>query len=512
MSAAQIRGQPHDVEIGRDVRRHCGRGKGRGEHQADPQLRPDGSQLRRRPPHREDALGHSSGAITGDDHEHAGRESETLRGRRGGRIRREPDVCACPRQPLDQPRIDASVSRKHQVHAGKGDTRPERRLGSCAVDQERHARGARRSYVLCIRRQCEEAQRQDCGSGCRPKAASQQRHDTSGYNLRAGTWAPHVVARSHGGHRNQKRYSKLPCHWTRSDTERKIARYAHAPPALRGTAAGNSMKCLAVCQDELIIRVLDEILLPSFEVEFLVENKALAKRLSDDGVHITAGDLKRTDTYIKTNLTPNTCIIVEDNGRRSLRKALEALRDAGGTLIYVLGVGTGEADKREDELKALFPDIVVPDDGGAVRRAASHRVQPITDARARAAVPAVLQRRGPCADPPASRSRSRRDGQRPRRAQPAPPHEDDGNHRRHAGGDASRESADGEPARHPRGDDHGRRPEDVRPRRSRRRPAPLLQRPRRSRGSRHRPSSRDHGLERDVQGHPRPTTARPARS
>ena len=101
------------------------------------------------------------------------------------------------------------------------------------------------------------------------------------------------------------------------------------------------MKCLAVCQDELIIRVLDEILLPSFEVEFLVENKALSKRLADDGIHITAGDLKRTDTYLKTNLTPNTCIIVEDNGRRSLRKALDALHDAGGTLIYVLGVGTG---------------------------------------------------------------------------------------------------------------------------------------------------------------------------
>ena len=81
------------------------------------------------------------------------------------------------------------------------------------------------------------------------------------------------------------------------------------------------MKCLAVCQDELIIRVLDEILLPSFEVEFLVENKALAKRLADDGIQITAGDLKRTDTYLKTNLTPNTCIIIEDNGRRSLRKA-----------------------------------------------------------------------------------------------------------------------------------------------------------------------------------------------
>ena len=113
------------------------------------------------------------------------------------------------------------------------------------------------------------------------------------------------------------------------------------------------MRCLAVCQDELIIRVLDEILLPSFEVEFLVENKALAKRLFEDGIHITAGDLKRTDTYLKTNLTPNTCIIVEDNGRRSLRKSLDALHDAGGTLIYVLGVGTGQSDKREDEPHSL---------------------------------------------------------------------------------------------------------------------------------------------------------------
>jgi nanoRNase/pAp phosphatase (c-di-AMP/oligoRNAs hydrolase) len=117
------------------------------------------------------------------------------------------------------------------------------------------------------------------------------------------------------------------------------------------------MKCLAVCQDELIIRVLDEILLPSFDVEFLVENKALAKRLSEDGIHITAGDLKRTDTYLKTDLAPNTCVIVEDNGHRSLRKTLDALHDAGGTLIYVLGVGTGGSDTREDELKAIFPDV-----------------------------------------------------------------------------------------------------------------------------------------------------------
>ena len=64
------------------------------------------------------------------------------------------------------------------------------------------------------------------------------------------------------------------------------------------------MRCLAICQDELVIKVLDEILLPSFEIEFLVESKALARRLADAGVHITAGDLKRTDTYLKADISP----------------------------------------------------------------------------------------------------------------------------------------------------------------------------------------------------------------
>ena len=77
---------------------------------------------------------------------------ETLRGRRGGRLRREPDVRACPRQPLNQRRRRRASSRKDQVHAGYGDTRLERRLGSCDVDHERHARGARRRCLLCIRR------------------------------------------------------------------------------------------------------------------------------------------------------------------------------------------------------------------------------------------------------------------------------------------------------------------------------------------------------------------------
>ncbi len=117
------------------------------------------------------------------------------------------------------------------------------------------------------------------------------------------------------------------------------------------------MRCLAVCQNELVIRMLDEVLLPSFEVEFLVESRPLARRLHDAGMHVTAAALKRTDTYLKADLTPSTCVIVEDNGRRSLGKILEAIRDAGGTLIYVIGVGITDSRKREDDLKAQFAEI-----------------------------------------------------------------------------------------------------------------------------------------------------------
>jgi nanoRNase/pAp phosphatase (c-di-AMP/oligoRNAs hydrolase) len=103
--------------------------------------------------------------------------------------------------------------------------------------------------------------------------------------------------------------------------------------------------------------MLDEILLPSFEVEFLVESRPLARRLHDGGLTIAAADLGRTDTYIKSDLTPGTCVIVEDTGRKGLRKVLDAVRDAGGTLVYVLGAGVPHADKREESLKAEFPEL-----------------------------------------------------------------------------------------------------------------------------------------------------------
>ncbi|MGE5360347.1 MAG: DHH family phosphoesterase [Bacteroidales bacterium] len=103
--------------------------------------------------------------------------------------------------------------------------------------------------------------------------------------------------------------------------------------------------------------MLDTVLLPSFEVEFIVESRPLTRKLHDAGLAITAADLRRTDTYLKADLSPNTCIIVEDSGRKTLRRVLEAIRDAGGTLIYVLGVAADPTGRREDEIKALFPDV-----------------------------------------------------------------------------------------------------------------------------------------------------------
>jgi nanoRNase/pAp phosphatase (c-di-AMP/oligoRNAs hydrolase) len=113
------------------------------------------------------------------------------------------------------------------------------------------------------------------------------------------------------------------------------------------------MRCLAVCQDELVIRMLDEILLPGFEVEFIVEQRPLARKLHDAGVTVTVGDPRRTDTWLKADLGPSTCVIIEDNGKRNPKKIVDAVRDAGGTLVYVLGIGA----ERPEDSRAEFADV-----------------------------------------------------------------------------------------------------------------------------------------------------------
>jgi nanoRNase/pAp phosphatase (c-di-AMP/oligoRNAs hydrolase) len=117
------------------------------------------------------------------------------------------------------------------------------------------------------------------------------------------------------------------------------------------------MRCLAVCQDELVIRMLNEILSSSIEVDFLVESRALARKLHEGGLPVTAGDIRRTDTYIKSDLSPQTCVIIEDTGRRYLPRVIEAIRDAGGALIYVLGVGTADKESRAEAIRSQFPDV-----------------------------------------------------------------------------------------------------------------------------------------------------------
>jgi len=117
------------------------------------------------------------------------------------------------------------------------------------------------------------------------------------------------------------------------------------------------VRALAVCQDELVIRTLHRVLAGAFDVEFLVESRPLARRLVEDGVSVTVADPKRMDAWVRADLTPTTCVILEDNGRRSLKRIVTAVRDAGGSLLYVLHVNGAMTRRGQDELRAVVPEI-----------------------------------------------------------------------------------------------------------------------------------------------------------
>jgi nanoRNase/pAp phosphatase (c-di-AMP/oligoRNAs hydrolase) len=116
------------------------------------------------------------------------------------------------------------------------------------------------------------------------------------------------------------------------------------------------MRCLAICHTELVVRLLQAVLTTDYELDVLVEGPALASRFHDNRLNVSVGDAKRVDTFVRAGITPATCIIVEDNGRRSLRKVIQAIRAAGGTLIWVLGT-TPEDSERADALKSTFPEV-----------------------------------------------------------------------------------------------------------------------------------------------------------
>ena len=117
------------------------------------------------------------------------------------------------------------------------------------------------------------------------------------------------------------------------------------------------MRALAVCQDELVIRTLHRVLSGAFDVEFFVESRPLARRLVDDGIPATVADPKRVDAYVRADLTPSTCVIVEDGGRKGLKKVVTAIRDAGGSLLYVLRVGSEPTRKGQDDLRSVVPEL-----------------------------------------------------------------------------------------------------------------------------------------------------------
>ncbi|MGE3842378.1 MAG: bifunctional oligoribonuclease/PAP phosphatase NrnA [Vicinamibacterales bacterium] len=117
------------------------------------------------------------------------------------------------------------------------------------------------------------------------------------------------------------------------------------------------MKCVAVCQDSLVVQTLEQVLASKFEVDFIVENRTLYRRLHEAGIRATAADARRVDTYLRADVNPTTCLIIQDDGRRSLKRIVEARRDAGGTLIYVLI--TGSSTKRAEEVRADFPEVTL---------------------------------------------------------------------------------------------------------------------------------------------------------
>ena len=117
------------------------------------------------------------------------------------------------------------------------------------------------------------------------------------------------------------------------------------------------MKCVAVCQTALVARNLHQALAPSLELDVLVKDRTAARRLHDVGVSARVADPRRVDSYVKADIGPTTCVIVEDDGRHSLRRILRAIIDAGATLVYVLAVTGRTKGSRTDEWRSEFPDV-----------------------------------------------------------------------------------------------------------------------------------------------------------
>jgi nanoRNase/pAp phosphatase (c-di-AMP/oligoRNAs hydrolase) len=104
------------------------------------------------------------------------------------------------------------------------------------------------------------------------------------------------------------------------------------------------------------VRLLEAVLAPSAELDVLLESRALARKFEDSNLSVSVDEAGRVDSYIKLGISPVTPVFIEDNGRRGLRKIIEAVRSAGGTLIYVLGTSLADVRKAE-ALRDDFPEV-----------------------------------------------------------------------------------------------------------------------------------------------------------
>ena len=116
------------------------------------------------------------------------------------------------------------------------------------------------------------------------------------------------------------------------------------------------MRCLAVCHDELLVRTLQVLLPQGIDVGFIVTQRPLAKRLHDEGADVTLGDPTRTATWLAADIGPTTCVLIEDSPIHKPARMLEAARDAGADLMYLIGLGTGATEVRAAQVHADFPD------------------------------------------------------------------------------------------------------------------------------------------------------------
>ena len=110
------------------------------------------------------------------------------------------------------------------------------------------------------------------------------------------------------------------------------------------------MNCVAVCQDDLIVKTLHEALSPTLDIEFLVDTQSQKHRLHKYGISTQVGDPSQATTYAQANVTADTCIIVENSGRKNIQAIVDAASEAGTSLVYVLLVGKKINDQTKQTL------------------------------------------------------------------------------------------------------------------------------------------------------------------